>query len=708
MKKTKHYPGIDYFRILAAILIITIHTSPLASVSQTGDFILTRIIARLAVPFFFMTTGFFLITPYAQDSGKLLKSVKRTALIYAAAIAVYVPINLYNGYFSGENLLPNILKDIVFDGTLYHLWYLPASILGACITWGLVRKLQFRKALIISGVLYLIGLLGDSYYGLAEKIPAVSGFYGLLFQIMDHTRNGLFFAPIYFVLGGYLAESRHDSSVTKNAVGFVVSFAAMFAEGLLLRSLGWQRHDSMYVLLVPASFFLFRLLMVLPGKRIGSLRDISLLVYILHPMVIVVIRLAAKIVHLESLLIDNSIIHFLAVSVASVAGSVILVMLYSKFQKKPAKALPRAYIEVDLDHLTQNVHTLQEAMQPGCELMAVLKANAYGHGLFESAAHLHRLGVRAYAVATIDEGITLRRYGITGDILILGYTSPSRARDLRKYDLIQTIVDDSHALALEQQGQRIRAHLKIDSGMHRLGFRADDVEAVSNAYALRNVHIEGIFTHLCASDSLHTDDVAYTQQQLAAFQTLVETLRKTGLDLGKVHIQSSYGLVNYPQLVCAYARIGIILYGVHSSKHDDVANALPLQPVMALKSSVASLRHLSAGESAGYSRAFTAQRDSRLAAIPIGYADGIPRNLSCGKGFALVCGRKVPIVGRVCMDQLTLDVTDVPDVQVGSAVTFIGRDGEMEITAEDFADAADTITNEVFTRLGPRLTVKVK
>ena len=708
MKNTKHYPGVDYFRILAAILIITIHTSPLASYTQTGDFILTRIIARLAVPFFFMTTGFFLITPYACGSERLLKSVKRTALIYAAAIAVYLPINLYNGYFSGENLLPNILKDIVFDGTLYHLWYLPASILGALIAWGLVRKLNFRKALILSGLLYVIGLLGDSYYGLAEKIPAVSGFYGLLFQIMDHTRNGIFFAPIYFVLGGYLAESKGSISVTKNAICFLLCFSAMFAEGLLLRSLGWQRHDSMYILLVPASFFLFRLLMILPGKRIGSLRDISLLIYILHPMVIVVIRLAAKILRLESLLIDNSIIHFLAVTAASVIGSIILVMLYNKSRKRPQKALPRAYIEVDLDNLTQNVHALQDAMQPGCELMAVLKANAYGHGLFESAVHLHRLGVRAYAVATIDEGITLRYYGITGDILILGYTSPSRAADLHKYGLIQAVIDSSHALALEQQGKKIRAHLKIDSGMHRLGFRADDAEAISKAYALRNVRVEGIFTHLCASDSLQSDDVAYTQQQLAAFQTLLDALRKSGLQLGKVHIQSSYGLVNYPDLACAYARIGIILYGVRSSMHDDVANELPLKPVMELKSTVASLRDLPAGQSAGYSRAFTAQRDSRIAAVPIGYADGIPRNLSCGKGFALVCGRKVPIVGRVCMDQLTLDVTDVPDVQVGSVVTFIGCDSGAEITAEEFADAAGTITNEVFTRLGPRLTVKVK
>lgn len=154
MTKNKNYTGIDYFRFIAALLIVAIHTSPLASFSETGDFILTRIIARVAVPFFLMTSGFFLISRYTYNTEKLGAFVKKTALIYGAAILIYIPINIYNGYFKMDNLLPNIIKDIVFDGTLYHLWYLPASIIGAVIAWYLVKKLNYPKALIVASVLY--------------------------------------------------------------------------------------------------------------------------------------------------------------------------------------------------------------------------------------------------------------------------------------------------------------------------------------------------------------------------------------------------------------------------------------------------------------------------------------------------------------------------------------------------------------------------
>mgnify|MGYP000339429429 FL=1 len=194
----KNYTGIDYFRFIAALLIIAIHTSPLGSFSETGDFMLTRIIARVAVPFFFMTSGFFLISRYAYNNSKLWMFVKKTALIYGVAMLIYIPINIYNGYFRMDNLLPNIIKDIVFDGILYHLWYLPASIIGATIAWYLVRKFDYGAALIMTGILYFIGLFGDSYYGLSEKIGILDGFYNLIFQISDHTRNGIFLVLVLF------------------------------------------------------------------------------------------------------------------------------------------------------------------------------------------------------------------------------------------------------------------------------------------------------------------------------------------------------------------------------------------------------------------------------------------------------------------------------------------------------------------------------
>ena len=267
----KNYTGIDYFRFIAALLIIAIHTSPLGSFSETGDFMLTRIIARVAVPFFFMTSGFFLISRYAYNNSKLWMFVKKTALIYGVAMLIYIPINIYNGYFRMDNLLPNIIKDIVFDGTLYHLWYLPASIIGAAIAWYLVRKFDYGAALIMTGILYFIGLFGDSYYGLSEKIGILDGFYNLIFQISDHTRNGIFFAPIFFVLGGLIADNRHKIEFRKSICGFSISFVLMFIEALTLHFCNLQRHDSMYIFLLPCMYFLFNIILHFKGNALYGL-----------------------------------------------------------------------------------------------------------------------------------------------------------------------------------------------------------------------------------------------------------------------------------------------------------------------------------------------------------------------------------------------------------------------------------------------------
>ena len=210
MTKSKYYTGVDCFRLVAALLVVAIHTSPLADYSEIGDFIFTRIIARVAVPFFFMVSGFFVISRYTYNSEKLMRFIKKTVSIYVFAILLYVPINIYNGYFRMGNLLPNIIKDIVFDGTLYHLWYLPASVLGVLIAWYLVKRFNYTKAFIITVILYVIGMFGDSYYGIAEQAIVVKGFYDLLFQVSDYTRNGILFAPVFFVMGGYFADTKRE------------------------------------------------------------------------------------------------------------------------------------------------------------------------------------------------------------------------------------------------------------------------------------------------------------------------------------------------------------------------------------------------------------------------------------------------------------------------------------------------------------------
>lgn len=709
MTKQETYSGIDYFRMIAAVLIVAIHTSPLASFSATGDFIFTRIIARVAVPFFLVTSGFFLISRYSYNADKLRKFIKKTALIYAAAIVIYIPINIYNGYFSEDNLLPKIIKDIVFDGTLYHLWYLPAAIVGAVIAWYLVKQWAYRKAFAVTLVLYIVGLFGDSYYGIAENIPSLNSFYHLIFQVSDYTRNGIFFAPIFFVLGGYISDNKDKLSFKKSIIGFTTCFSLMFAEALTLHRFELQRHDSMYVFLLPSICFLFYFLMHFKGKNRAQLRTISLIIYIIHPFVIVLIRLFAKITHLQNALVENSLIHYLLVCIISAGLGLALTAIWNIYKpKKHNTDKDRAYLEIDLKNLEHNVRVLKNAMPPHCELMAVAKAECYGHGMYGTTVYLNQIGVSAFAVATIDEGIRLRKYGISGEILIMGYTSPMRAKELCKYKLTQTLIDYEYSLRLDEQGYKVTAHIKVDTGMHRLGFDADDTKEIVTAFSLKNIEITGIFTHLCSADSRAEEDVDFTRKQIGKFYNSLDNLRKSGIRIPKVHIQSSYGLLNYPEIKSDYVRAGIALYGVLSSPNDETKLKLDLRPVLSLKARVVLLRKIRKGETVGYSRAFTASRDSLIAILPIGYADGFPRNLSCGKSIVLICGQKAPIIGKICMDQLAVDVTDIYNIKIGSIATLIGKDENDEIAAPTVAENSESITNELLSRMGRRLNIIYK
>lgn len=368
----------------------------------------------------------------------------------------------------------------------------------------------------------------------------------------------------------------------------------------------------------------------------------------------------------------------------------------------------RAYVEIDLSNLEHNVNVLRKAMPPKCELMAVVKAQAYGHGTHQVAKHINRIGVTAFAVATIDEGIELRRYGITGEILILGYTAPGRIKELCKYDLIQTLIDYDYTLLLNKHGYNIKTHIKIDTGLHRLGFDKEDIEKISSVFTMKHIKVCGIYTHLSASDSLDYRDISFTNMQIKNFYKLLSSLKEKGIILPKIHIQSSYGLLNYPELKCDYVRAGIALYGVLSSPNDETKLHLELKPVLSLKSRVVLLRRIKKGDSVGYSRMYVAGRDSMIAILPIGYADGIPRSLSCGKSYVLIKGHKAPIVGRVCMDQLAVDVTDIPDIRVGATVTLIGRDGNEELSAPMVAESSESITNELLSQMGRRLGVVLK
>ncbi len=368
----------------------------------------------------------------------------------------------------------------------------------------------------------------------------------------------------------------------------------------------------------------------------------------------------------------------------------------------------RAWIEVNIKNLRHNVETLKKAMPPRCELMAVVKAQAYGHGAVEISENLNQMGVTAFAAATIEEGIRLRKCGIRGEILILGYTDVRRASELKKYDLMQTLIGLEYADALNRQGIAVKAHLKIDTGMHRLGIPDEDISGVKKVFSMKNIRVCGMYTHLCCSDSCLAEDVEFTRGQIRHFYTLTDALKGSGVTLPKLHIQSSYGLLNYPELHCDYVRAGIALYGVLSTPNKKTVQKLDLWPVLSLKSRVILIRTVEKGSCIGYGRSFIAQRDSRIAILPVGYGDGYPRNLSCGRGSVLIRKHRAPVAGRICMDQLAVDITDVEDAAVGNIATLIGTEGKHELSAPVLADASASISNELLSRMGARLPVVVR
>lgn len=710
MEQKKAYSGIDIFRFVAAILVITNHTAPLAGIDLTASFILSNIVARLSVPFFFMTSGFFLIRSMNRSNEKLWAFMKKTAVIYLASIVLCLPLNLYNGYFSSPHFAATLLRDILLTGTMYHLWYLPASILGAFIAWFLVKKTGFKNAFIISLLLYAIRLLGGSYFGFIQNVNVLNKLYLSLFEITETTRNGIFFAPLFFTLGGYLYHKKNKiAKPLVSFAAFIISFGIMCAEALVLRHLDVMQHNSMYLLLPVTSLFLFMFLMSFRGKRYSALRDCSLVIYIIHPILIVAVRMVAKFIGMTQLFVDNKLIMFICVTIASVIASLIFTKIKSLLPKKNTNTkYERAWIELDLNALRHDVNELRRIMPDGCSLMAVLKDRAYGHSVFETVSVLEEMGVDAYAVATADEAIQLRYFGVKGTILILGYTDPSRAGELHKKKLCQTVFDLSYAKELNARNKEISVHIAIDSGMHRIGIDHSDIDSIAEVFSLKNLRIDGIFSHLCVSDSSTDDDISFTNTQISNFKTVLNELSKRGLKAKTTHLQNSYGLINYPDIKCDYARIGIALYGVDSENGINKRSDISLKPVLSLRTKIIQIRNLPSGQSVGYGRAFTTERESRIAVIPIGYADGLPRSLSGGKASVIINGQTAPIIGRICMDQCMVDVTDVDGASVGSVATVIGTDNGVTITAEDLSAQAETITNELLSRLGRRFTVITK
>jgi serine/alanine racemase len=584
------------------------------------------------------------------------------------------------------------------------LWYLPAVMLGVILVWALLRYAGLWVATVASGVLYVVGLLGDSYYGFAESVAFLKSFLDGVFAVSNYTRNGLFFAPLFLLVGVWAARLQKKMARGTALAGFLAFFAVMLAEGLLLHRTGVQRHDSMYIALPFCVFFLFSWLLAVRGESSKILRDASLVIYIIHPLLIVLIRGAAKPLGLTGLMVDNSVVHYLLVCVAAAVAAVLCALVAEHFARKKTLQQKgnRAWVQVNMAALTHNVGTLRGLLPEKCALMPALKADAYGLGVRQIGGALQKMGVSSFCVATLQEGIELRKNGLRGEILVLGYTPPKDAVLLRRYRLMQTVVDYAYAQQLQKQGGRAAVHVKIDTGMNRLGERVERLKEIEEIFAMKNLDVKGVYTQLGACDSREEDDVAFTMEQIRAFWKNAEMLRSKGIAVPAPHIQCSYGILNYPQTKCAYVRPGLAVYGIIDERA--CRNTAPLLKVIfELKAQIALVKEVRKGERIGYGKTGIAREDMRIAVITIGYGDGLPRNLSNGVGGVLVGGEYAPVVGNICMDQAMVDISHIENVQPGDTATLIGHDGGKNISVCEFARQAGTIPNEIVSRFGKRL-----
>ncbi len=366
----------------------------------------------------------------------------------------------------------------------------------------------------------------------------------------------------------------------------------------------------------------------------------------------------------------------------------------------------RTWAEVSLPNLTNNYLALQSLLPRGCRLMGMVKANAYGHGAVAVAKKLEALEADYLGVATLDEAVELREAGVTLPILILGGTDPQYAAQLIRYDLTQTVFDIAAAIALsrgaEEAGGRLTIHIKVDTGMGRLGFLCDEAhleESAAEIHAvckLPGLLAEGIFTHFAAAD----EDESYTMTQFQRFWDVMERIEKLGYTFPIRHCANSPATLQYPSFHLDMVRPGIALYGCLPTP--EMEGLCDLKPVMSVKSRIMAVRQVPAGSGVSYGRTCILDRDATLAVLPIGYGDGFFRGLS-NRYEVLIHGRRAPIVGRICMDLCMADVTGIADVAPGDVATVYGRDGAEEQPVEAAAQALDTISYEILCAVGRRV-----
>ena len=369
------------------------------------------------------------------------------------------------------------------------------------------------------------------------------------------------------------------------------------------------------------------------------------------------------------------------------------------------KTYSRVYARIDLDAIATNMDRMKQNLNPSTKMIAVIKADGYGHGAVQIAQMLESVEyIWGFAVATLDEAVVLRTEGIQKPILVLGCVFPDQYMEMLKYDIRMNVYTEEMAESISQmavrEGMTAYMHIKLDTGMTRLGFDIsnESVDAITRIAGLKNVFMEGIFTHFSKADET---DKEFTHKQIKDFVWMTEKLKENDVTFQYEHCANSAAIIDVPEANFDLVRAGISTYGLYPSE-DVCKENVYLKPALALKSHVAYVKDIKAGTPISYGGTYVSERSMKIATIPVGYADGYPRNLS-NVGYVLIRGKKAPIVGRVCMDQFMVDVTDIDGVCFGDNVTLIGKDGNETISVEELSELSGRFNYEFVCDLGKRI-----
>lgn len=362
----------------------------------------------------------------------------------------------------------------------------------------------------------------------------------------------------------------------------------------------------------------------------------------------------------------------------------------------------RSFAEINLSAIDHNLTEIKKLLPDETKTLAVVKADAYGHGLVPVSKHIEGK-VDYFAVATVEDAIELRENSITKPVIILSYTSPLQYEALLSNDITATIynVDEARLLSdmAEEKGVKVKIHVPVDTGMGRIGFTPDEngARAVCEIAGMKGLYLEGLFSHYALADAT---DKAVALKQSELFDSFIEMLSAKGVEIPIKHMNNSAGTIDLPKKY-DMCRVGIALYGLYPSDEVQKEN-LSLKPAMEVFSHIVHLKTVPAGTKIGYGHIYEAPSERRIATVSIGYADGYKRDLT-GKSFVLANGRKAPIVGKICMDQFMADVTDIPDLKVGDTVVVMGKDGNEEITAEMLGAMCHSFNYEIICSFMPRV-----